>query len=255
MKIDQSLDRFIGESVEKKYEEDRVKHTPSGKISASILGNPLQWQILKVIGVPSDIDEYVKRKFQRGKDVEDWVVKNMRGLVDSQKEVNYRNCVGYVDAVIDSKDYGLKLGVIPHEIKSVANAKYRRIVGTMTRRGQGADRSHCLQSTLYALAMGASASVLDYIASDDYRATSFVIGVEEYKDTVERIIDRFYKQIASGKMPRFSAEEEWQYNIDYNSYPQWAELNSKQCMSKLEKEFPESYKKLKSYEVKNEVHD
>jgi hypothetical protein len=240
--IDYTLDREISINVIKKFDEDREAHTPSGKLSASILGNPLQWQILKVIGVPSEFDEYVKRKLQRGKDVEDWVVKHIKGLEETQKEVSYRNVIGYVDALVDTKNYDNPCGVVPHEIKSVANAKYKNIV-----RVEEADHSHCLQSSLYALALGTECSFIDYIASDDYRCLSFIVKTAHFKDEIDSIIDNFNLTIKQGIVPEFSAKEPWQSNPKYNSFPDFAGLSSEEATEKLKKDFPEQFKKLKEY--------
>ena len=215
---DVTLDRVIGENVLRKFDEDREAHIPSGKLSASILGNPLQWQVLKVIGVPTDFDEYVKRKLQRGKDVEDWIMKQLPGLVEGQKEIEYRGVVGYVDAVVDMKDYDFKCGVIPHEIKSVSNAKYLRIVGKGGKPGQGADHSHCLQVALYALAMGSEYGAIDYIATDDYRIETYIIKAADFKAEIDGIINKFDEAISSGYVPEFVEKEVWQSNQKYNSY-------------------------------------
>lgn len=244
---DDTIDRAIGISINKKFDEDRENHIPSGKLSASILGNPLQWQILKVIGIPTEFDEYVKRKLQRGKDVEEWVVKNIPGFVEAQKEINYRNTVGFVDALIDTKDYDFKCGIIPHEIKSVANAKYRRIVGTMTKPGQGADHSHLLQSALYSLALGTEYSTIDYVAADDYRISSYVVKADDFKEEIDNIIDKFYHTIRLGVIPEFVPIEKWQAMPDYNAFPEWSSLTPDQSLEKLKSEFPESYEKLINY--------
>jgi len=143
----QFLDKYIEDKLLSENEEERLNHTASGKLSASMLGQPLQWQILKVIGVPADdMEEYVTRKFARGNDVEEWLVSQMPGIVNKQKFVEYKNVVGYVDALVDMRDWNLEFDTLPHEIKSVSNAKYKRIQKTEP------DKSHCLQACLYALA-------------------------------------------------------------------------------------------------------
>lgn len=251
MIIDDTLDRVIGENILRKFDEDRENHIPSGKLSASILGNPLQWQVLKVIGVPSEFDEYVKRKLQRGKDVEDWIVGHILGLVETQKEANYRNTVGYIDAVVDSSKYQFKCGVIPHEIKSVANAKYLRIVGKKEKPGQGADHSHCLQATLYALSMGTQYAAIDYVAADDYRVTTYVLKTSTFESEVNEIITKFYNTMKSGLFPVFEPIEKWQAMPNYNAYPEWSNLTSGECLDKLKTEFPESYEKLINYKEKS----
>jgi hypothetical protein len=161
--IDSHIDRHISKVLLAKNSIDKEEHISSGKLSASMLGKPLQSQILKVMGVPQkDVDEYVLRKFQRGKDVEDWLVKNIPGIVEAQKPALYRDVVGFIDVVVDTKDYDFKCGVIPLECKSVTNLKYKNI----QREGK-ADRGHILQACLYALSEKTSHFSICYIASDD----------------------------------------------------------------------------------------
>ena len=124
---DQTIDRLVSKKLVAQNKKEREAHTPSGKLSASILGNPLQWQILKVIGVPQkDLEPYTLRLFQRGRDVEDWFIKQI-DVVDSQKDVEYRGVVGIMDALIDTTDYEFNLGEVPNEIKSVKGTAYKWI--------------------------------------------------------------------------------------------------------------------------------
>lgn len=206
-----------------------------------MLGQPLQWQILKLIGVPSkEIDEYTLRKFQRGKDVEQWVVDKMVGIKETQKFVEYKDCVGYVDALVDTKDYQFKCGVIPHEIKSVANFKFKRI-----EKAGEPDHSHLLQGAFYALALGVDNFAIDYVASDDYRIKTWVFNTEEYKEEIDGIIDEVYNTLKEGKLPTFEPKEDWQKNEKYNNFPEWSELDVFALDNKLSKEYKEQYKKLK----------
>src|SRR5574343_1128221 len=90
----QFLDKYIEEKLVAENEKDSLQHVSSGKLSASMLGQPTQWQVLKVIGVPGDsLEEYVTRKFARGNDVEEWLVNQMPGIVEKQKLVEYKNVV------------------------------------------------------------------------------------------------------------------------------------------------------------------
>lgn len=239
---DSHLDKEISKIVIEANKKEREDHISSGKLSASILGFPLQWQVLKVIGIEKEFDEYLLRKFKRGHDVEEWIVDKMPNLLEKQKEVEYRGVVGFADAVVDSKDFDLQKGKMCHEIKSVANMKFKRIV-----KANEPDRSHKLQATLYSLALGYDYSAIDYVASDDYRIITFVFPVTDCKDDIDQIIDTFDKQIKSGIVPEFVEKESWQKLPDYNQYYDFATLSEKQIDEKLKTEYAEQYKKLKEY--------
>ena len=206
-----------------------------------MLGQPLQWQILKLIGVPQkELDEYTLRKFQRGKDVEQWLIDKMSGIKETQKFVEYKDCVGYVDALVDTKDYQFKCGVIPHEIKSVANFKFKRI-----EKAGEADHSHLLQGAFYALAIGATHFAVDYVASDDYRIKTWIYPADEFKEEIDGIIDNVYKTLKEGNLPTFEPVEKWQADKLYNNFPDWSELDVFALDNKLSKEYPKEYNKLK----------
>ena len=201
-----------------------------------MLGLPLQWQVLKILGVPArELDDYTLRKFSRGKDVENWL---MGFLPESgkQKFVEYRNCVGYVDALIDASKWEQDHGTIPLEVKSVANMKFRRIEGE-----NGADRSHKLQACLYALALKTQKFGVCYVASDDYRVKTFIYETSEVASEVERIISVFEEQMKKRVVPIFEAVEEWQSNLKYCNYPLWIGLSEAELKEKSE----ELFKKLK----------
>lgn len=216
MFIDTYADRIIGEKIKLENEIERQNHIASGKLTASMLGEPLQWQILKVLGVkPKEIDEYTLRKFKRGKDIETWFVDHISPL-DKQKPVEYRSCVGVIDAVVDSDIWDCRKGVIPIEVKSTSNAKFKRIV-----KGVKPDRGHVLQACFYALAEGKEWFAVSYVATDDLRVHTFVMSTADHKEEVERVIDRFKAQYNTGIIPAFVAEEKWQENIKYCKYPEF----------------------------------
>lgn len=246
----QFLDSTIGKKLMEKNIEERNSHVSSGKLSASMLGQPLQWQVLKIIGVPTkEIDEYVLRKFQRGKDVEDWVVSQMIGLINKQKFVEYRDCVGYVDAIVDMRDWNLpNFGVIPHEIKSVANAKFKRI-----EKSGEADRGHKLQGGLYALALGTDHFAIDYVASDDYRIETYLYETAEVKEEIDQVINDFAQALKAGVLPVFQAKESWQSKLDYCNYPEFLELGEGQLEELLKSKYLESYNKLKANDTTNKT--
>lgn len=236
--IDNHIDKWISQILISENEKEKDKHISSGKLSAGMLGKPLQSQILKVKGVPpKQVDEYVLRKFQRGKDVEKWLVEKIPGICDKQKEVQYRNVIGFADAIVSTMNYEFPCGKIPHEIKSVTNAKFKNIC-----KSGEADRGHILQACLYALALGTTHFAIDYVASDDYRIQCMVYKTADFKPEVERIIDRFDKQLASGVIPAFVAEEAWQKNPAYADYPDWINLTEEE----VNKKFKEEYEKNKN---------
>jgi hypothetical protein len=215
--LDNYLDRKIGIDLMKANDEERANHISSGKLSASCLGDPLQWQILKAFGVSGEpIDEYVVRKFKRGNHVEEWILPFTNPAL-KQEFVEYRNVVGYIDAVVDTKDWDFPKGVIPVEVKSVSNAKFKRIVRN------GPDVGHCLQACLYALGTGKEWFSLVYIATDDYRVQTFIIPTSDWSAQVDEIITRYDKQLETGLIPVFEAREKWQSNKKYCRFPEYME--------------------------------
>jgi len=236
----QYLDKYIEQQLIEEAEEEKKNHTPSGKLSASMLGQPVQWQILHVIGVPRDEkEEYVTRKFKRGQHVEEWLLNYMVGLINKQKFVEYKNTVGYVDAIVDMRDWGLEFGVIPHEIKSVSNMKYKRI------QKNGADEQHIYQACLYGLALGTEHFALDYVATDDYRVETYLFETKEYAPKVEKVISNFDTQLASKFVPNFVPLLEWHAKPEYNSYKRFIDLEPIEIDEILKAEYPQAYEKLK----------
>lgn len=229
---DNYIDEYIAKTMFDKNKEEENNHKSSGKLSAGMLGMPLQWQILKIKGIPQkEFDSYTLRKFQRGKDVEKWFVGVLPNVIETQKFLEYRGCIGYCDAVVDTSTHNFKQGIIPHECKSVSNEKFKKIKSS-----KGADRSHKLQACLYALALGKDYFAIDYIASDDYRIMTMVYPVADYKDEVDGIIDRFNQQMATGFVPVFIPEEIWQSSEKYSNYPEFAKLNQEE-INNLIKEY------------------
>lgn len=210
-------------------EKERLEHVSSGKLSAGKLGDPLQWQILKVLGAPTkDHDEYVLRKFKRGKDVEEWYTGCIPNVLDKNVFVEYRDVVGYIDAYVDTEGWNFPRGKMPLEVKSVTGMKFKRIVK------EGPQRGHCLQAGLYALAKGDENFALSYIASDDYRVHTFLERTADWKPIIDGIINRFDTQLSLGVVPVFVSEEKWQENPEYNSYPDWSGLDAEGIAAKVE---------------------
>lgn len=245
---DSTLDRLIEERlVADRIAQDHARK-PSGKLSASMLGQPLQWQILKTIGVPArEIDNYTLRKFLRGNHVEEWLLSYMPGIIERQKFAEYRNTIGYCDALVDCSDWDSKKGIMPHEVKSVSNAKFKRITSEAQ-----ADHSHRLQASLYALAFDTDYYAVDYVATDDYRVETYIYHIETTISGVEYTINEYQAAMAAGIVPEFEYVEPWQSSEKYNNFPEWQYLTEAEIETKLEAEFPEAYIKLKTKETENE---
>jgi CRISPR/Cas system-associated exonuclease Cas4 (RecB family) len=237
---DQTLDRKITALLTEANNKERSAHKSSGKLSASMLGWPLQWQMLKNIGIEGrKLDEYVLRKFLRGRHVEEWLVNHMEGVVEKQKFVEYQDAIGYVDVIVDHAGYESKVGVIPHEVKSVSNFKYKRIIKQVQ-----ADPQHQLQSCFYALALNKSHYAIDYVSTDDYRIYSMVYEVNGVKDKVDEVIKKYKQALKDKVVPVFEPVYAWQKNLEYNNYPQWMDLTAEQIVEKLKTSYPDNYKLL-----------
>ena len=225
-------DTFLDRTIEQKFieqnDKERENHKSSGKLSASQLNNPLQWQILKVLEVPQkELEEYVLRKFFRGKQIENWLVSEMPDILETQKLIEYNRCIGFADVVVDTKNWDFKVGIIPAEIKSVSNAKFRRILS-----GGGADKGHILQAAYYALGMEKEQFAVIYCASDDLRIKTLIYQTKDYRPEIDGIIDLFYKALESKIIPVFEARESWQSNLAYNQYPDFMKLSIKELQEK-----------------------
>jgi hypothetical protein len=240
MKIDQTIDRLVSKKMLEENKQERENHISSGKLSASMLGMPLQWQVLKSIGVPpKEIDEYTLRVFKRGKDIETWLVNQLKDVVDTQVFVEYRDTIGYIDALVDTKGYEFNEGIIPFEVKSVKNSKFKRIV-----QQGGPDHSHLLQNALYALAKKTKSFEVCYVAADDLRILCYVLETKDYEAEINRVIDNYQYQLSNHMVPKFVPIESWQAMPDYNNYPEWSNLTELEIVEKLKKEYPEALSKL-----------
>ena len=228
--VDTTINKAIDDKLIADNKKRESEHKSSGKLSAGMLSFPLQWQVLKLLGVePVPFDAYTLRKFKRGRDIEDWLVKEIPGLVEQQKFIEYRGCVGYADAIVDTKDYENKVGVIPHEVKSVTNDKYKWIS-----KRESPDDGHVLQAAMYAMGMGADNFAIDYVASDDLRISSFLIPLTGYlKARVDKIIDDFRKQWDKKEVPVFEPLYSWQKNKTYSKYPEWQNLDEDEIKAKM----------------------
>lgn len=208
------INSILQETIAKKVLEDRKDREPSGRLSASRLGWPLQWMMLHHLKIPGKpIDEYTLRKFARGNDVEDRVVEWVKPP-QAQVACEYRGVVGIADMIID----------YPIEVKSVTNASFKYI------QKEGTKRGHRLQGELYAKALGFDKYAIAYVASDDYR----VLCIEEQvTDGVDRVIDEYEHLMSIGLVPVFEEREKWHKMAEYNPYPEWMKLDDEGIATKL----------------------
>ncbi len=263
MKVLQYLDNTISNNLLEEQKENRRGRDLVQKLSGSTLGQPLQTQILHILGVPEKSQEsYVLRKFQRGHHVEAYVMKHMPGLLtpaqilefakekdaiadvdgEGQAVLTYRGATGHIDGIVDMAAWDEPhLGIIPHEVKSVTNAAFKWIVGGK------AKKSHQLQAGMYAMALKVPFYMIHYVASDDYRIESMLFDTKDIAPEVDGIITEVAEQLEKGILPAFTPREDWQANKDYQNYPMWSDLTEEECMAKLSTEYPEAYKKLLTY--------
>lgn len=249
-KVDDKLQLAIRKEIRAEYETESAKHEPSGKLSAGQLGKPLLEQVLKVIGVPTKpIEDYALGLFRRGDSVED----NILGLLKpekSQVEVEYRGCVGIVDAIKDGEVY---------EIKSVKNSQWQYLDPTnQTRRRDkngelkpiygGVKYAHALQGALYALALKKPSFTVIYASADDLRTLPHVIQTEAMEKEVNSIITEVDQALKSHQLPIWQAREQWQVDYpQYSNYPDWMLLSQDSAMEKLKNQYKDAYEKLINY--------
>lgn len=255
MIIDSSINHFIDQSLIDANKKREEKHEPSGKLSASMLYQPLRFQVLKTIGAPrKEFDPYTLAKFERGNQVEEWFVKKLSDagfIVDDEQELKdyllepsdeqpkavYKDVVGYVDSVIDTDLMYSKRGVIPNEIKSVTNAKLKRIDKT------GVDWHYRVQACFYALAMNVDHYGVTIVSSEDLRSSTYMFKTKAdgFVNRIHKIIDEYDKAIdewfTKHKLPAFSPKPEvsWTKNIAYAMYDEFYITRSDQdVIKKLE---------------------
>ena len=234
MILDDTVNQELASFLTKKNEEERRSH--SGKLMASMLGMPTLWQILSSISIPDKpFDAYTLAKFKRGQDVEKEMLPFVKGTIATQKEIIVGHAKGYADAIIDTQQYAVKCGVIPLEIKSVTNAKFRRILK------EGAQKGHLLQGGFYALGEKSTHFGLLYVASDDYRTLLMIEELAKVKEEITSEMQAYEKAITSKMIPVFDPKEKWHTKEEYMKYIDWCTLSEDQIMQKLQSEFPTHY--------------
>ena len=207
IKTDNTIDSYISVKMLEEHKERERLHREKnpikkGNLTASMLGKPTQWSVLKMCGLPpKEPDEYSLRKFKRGYQVEDWIEEFVQP-VDSQVDIKpYRGVTGTIDFIVNTKNWQTNVGIIPLEIKSVKNSQFSYIIN---RRTGGPKLGHCLQAMLYALATGSEHYALTYVAADDLRTKTFICHVD----------DKFYYQ----ELEKYKIKMQFYQEIDLRRY-------------------------------------
>ena len=236
---DDSLQRFIdAELIEANAEREKT-HEPSGLLSASMLYQPLRFQIMKNIGVPKKpMEPYLLGKFRRGNDCEDYLAERMevaKVLIERQKPVEYRNTIGFVDAVVDSDKLLFKKGIMPHEIKSVTNAKLKYYD-----KGE-VDYHYKLQGGFYGIAMKSEYYAIDVISAEDLRVRTYIFATKDIAPEIEKIITDYDTAMALWKekkvLPAFvpNPNVPWTSNLQYAPFTEdWINLSDAEMVKRLE---------------------
>lgn len=236
--LDQAINKFIESELIRENHERELLHEPSGKLSASMLYQPLRFQVLKSIGIPRrPFDAYALGKFKRGVDVENWYVSmldKMGVLVDKQKQVEYRGVVGYVDAVVNSEVMQFKKGIMPHECKSVTNAKLKRLLKTEV------DYHYKMQAALYGLALRSEFYAVDIVSAEDLRPYIYVFPTSMMKADIDQSIDRYDEAMAKwNTFKQLPVMEEnsavpWTTNPNYAMFTEeWWNMPTNEVIKKM----------------------
>lgn len=238
--IDNSINKFINETLIAENEAREHEHESSGKLSASMLYQPLRFQVLKTIGAPrKKLDAYVLGKFARGNQVEDWFVeqlKKMGLLLETQKKIEYRDCIGFADASVDSDKMFCKKGELPLECKSVTNAKLKRISATSV------DYHYRLQACYYALGMGRRFYGVSILSGEDLQVSIYIYDVTDggIKAEVDQAITNYQAAMENWKtnkvLPAFAPNPKvpWTANLQYSMFDEfWATAPDSEVIKKL----------------------
>lgn len=235
MELYQAIDDQFKNTLIAEYKIEKEKHIASGKLSASSLSKPLLWQVLKYLEVPRAEDDYLAMKFERGRDIEKSFLKRLDKNIEAyQKEVSYMNCIGLVDAMYRTQEYG----ILPLEVKSVTSFKFRHI------KAEGVpDEQYQLQGTLYAMAEKKHKYLISIVNADDFRSMTFILNTETLKREITRIIELYDKTLKTRQFPVFTPRYKWQENPKYQDYPEFSKLTATQSLELLKVKYPKSYEK------------
>jgi hypothetical protein len=237
MIVDTTINNYIDGILTQDNFDERENHVSSNKLTASYLKEPKRFQLLKYLGVPvKEAKPYDLRKFARGRQVEDYFIdklKNSGLIIETQKSLEYRGCIGIVDALMDSDKMQFHKGIIPHEIKSVTNAAFKwiNVKGDI---GWG----YHMQACFYAMALETEYYALDFIASDDLREYITIHETRIFKKEVDRVISEYQQMIAdftkNASVPKWEVHDKWQNDPKYMKYDVfWSECSDKQFIDKL----------------------
>lgn len=229
MKLTYKFDQALIKALVAQQEREK----PSGRMSASRLTWPTQWQILWKLKVPPTLEEWVIkpnkmntfhfRHFARGKQCEDWLEKTLPPK-KAQEAVEYRGWVGFFDRIDEGELYGVEDDVVT-EVKSVKGDKWYRMFKDP---GDGPQYDHVLQANFYAMALKMPHYGLCYLRSDTLETRTFLYSVEEYRADVDRQIDLYDEAVDSGTIPVFKAKVEYQKNPKYNMYSSYMDWKPSQ---------------------------
>jgi hypothetical protein len=214
---------ILNQGIKAEEAKRNQAHVSSGKLSASALGQPMQWNVLKYLGIPKKAsDEYELLKFRRGRDVEDFLcnmIASHPGLTAKmQVDCQYFGCVGQLDVlIVDEKNPQ------PIEIKSTGSSAYKHIL----KEGQ-AKKNHALQAAFYALALDMPEFTVCYVNSDTYQTIDFSYKTKDFKKEIDRIIAEFNQTIEKQIIPVFQPQERWQSLAMYQQYPDYATLDARE---------------------------
>jgi len=201
---------------------------PYGRwLSPNAFGNPLQWQVLDVLGVEAKpFETYTKLLFERGYDVEKKILSILGG--QQQTFVSLGKICGFCDVILDTKDWDIPLGVIPFDIKSIGGMKMKRI-----KSAKGADMKAILQTCFYAMALGKDDFGVIYVNADAYDIETFTYRTKDVEPLVLNEIKQFEEAMNKCEVPVFEAKEAWQKNAKYNNFKDWMDLSKEECQKKL----------------------
>lgn len=239
---DQWINRKINENRFEDNKKHREAHEPSGKLSASMLFQPLRFQVLKTIGLPrAEFDAYTLGVFDKGNRVEARFVESMRrngGIVEDVAVAEkhgltwdkdkkqflsvYRDSIGYVDAVANTDIMESKLGIMPWEVKSVTSYKYKHI-----KKAGGIDWHYQLQACQNALGMNSDYYGVVIISKEHDDPHVNIFRTRELKRDVDQIISRYGEAMDNWRkdrtLPKFEVDPraKWAGNPKYAMYDEF----------------------------------
>jgi hypothetical protein len=218
------IQKLVLETLVDENEERSVAHVSSGKLSASILSWPIQWQILKWIGVKQKPFTPQKlAEFRRGVILEDELCRLLKSCgkdVTDQVPVEYRNTVGFLDILMNDH---------PIEVKSTDPKYFKKL--------KGAKRGHILQACLYALALEKDDFSVVYIQPSTLAIKQYDYKTAEWKKHVDLSITKFEKAQESyekhKRVPGLQYRERWQSFPGQNVFPKYEGFTSSFKLTKI----------------------